>query len=115
MGVGQPVGQRQWGFGGISHSCPYFARGDRVIPALQPCSRRRCGPCQRIGPLFEALSEEEPNVVFVKVDVDENEETSQACGISCMPTFHFYKNGAKIEEFSGANETKIKEAVAKHK
>ena len=82
---------------------------------MQPCSRRRCGPCQRIGPLFEALSEEEPNVVFVKVDVDENEEVSRACEISCMPTFQFYKNGKKVHEFSGANETTIKENVQKYK
>ena len=69
MGVGQPVGQRQWGFGGIPHSCPHFARGDRVIPALQPCSRRRCGPCQRIGPLFEKHSvfPAKTNTEFVEV------------------------------------------------
>ena len=29
-----------------------------------------CGPCQMIAPLFGELSEKNPDVVFVKVDVD---------------------------------------------
>lgn len=30
-----------------------------------------CGPCQMIKPFFEQLAAEFPNVIFVKVDVDE--------------------------------------------
>ena len=74
-----------------------------------------CGPCQMIAPLFGELSEKNPDVVFVKVDVDDNEETAAACGIQAMPTFQFYKSGAKVHEFSGASEEKIKEAIAKFK
>jgi len=74
-----------------------------------------CGPCQRIAPVFVKLAEVMTDVVFVKVDVDENEETAQACGISAMPTFQFYKSGAKVHGFSGASEDKIKEAIAAHK
>ena len=60
-----------------------------------------CGPCQRIAPFFEELSTKYPSVTFVKVDVDENQETAAACGINCMPTFQFYKNGAKAFEMQG--------------
>jgi len=74
-----------------------------------------CGPCQRIAPVFVKLADELPDVVFIKVDVDENEETSAACGIACMPTFQFYKGGKKIHEFSGASEDKIREAIAENK
>merc|ERR1712022_33784 len=74
-----------------------------------------CGPCQRIAPVFVKLAEEMPNVVFVKVDVDENEETAQECGIQAMPTFQYYKSGSKVHEFSGASEDKIREAIAKFK
>merc|ERR1712139_745253 len=62
-----------------------------------------CGPCQRIA------------LVFAKLDVDENEETAGACGIQAMPTFQFYKTGAKAHEFSGASEEKIREAIEKFK
>ena len=74
-----------------------------------------CGPCQRIAPVFAQLAEENPDVVFVKVDVDENEEVAQQCGIQAMPTFQFYKNGAKVDEFSGADPNKIKATIAKCK
>merc|ERR1712146_622404 len=73
---------------------------------------RWCGLCQRIAPVFVQMAEEMPDVTFVKVDVDENEETAEACGISCMPTFMFYKDGMKVHELAGANEEKIKEAVS---
>ena len=74
-----------------------------------------CGPCQRIAPVFAKMAEEMPDVEFVKVDVDENEETAQACGIRAMPTFQFYKAGNKVDEFSGASEEKIRETIAKYK
>ena len=72
-----------------------------------------CGPCQRIAPAFAAMADEMPNVVFIKVDVDENDETAAACGISAMPTFQFYKGGAKADEMQGANEAGLREKIAK--
>merc|ERR1712224_577803 len=46
-----------------------------------------CGPCQMIAPLFNELSEKNPDVVFVKVDVDENQETAAAsASTACRPS-----------------------------
>ncbi|KAI5629831.1 thioredoxin [Silurus asotus] len=76
-----------------------------------------CGPCQMIGPIFKALSEnpDNANVVFLKVDVDEANDVSSHCGIKCMPTFQFYKNGKKIDEFSGANKAELEQKIEAHK
>lgn len=54
-------------------------------------------------------------VVFLKVDVDECEEVAAEYQISCMPTFLFMKSGQKLDSFSGANEEKVKEFIAKYK
>lgn len=37
-----------------------------------------CSPCQQIAPAFQQLSEELTNVVFLKVDVDENEVSASS-------------------------------------
>lgn len=55
------------------------------------------------------------NVVFLKVDVDEAQDVATFCDIKCMPTFHFYKNGKKIDEFSESNHAKLEEKIKMHK
>uniref|UniRef100_A0A8C6UAS8 Thioredoxin n=1 Tax=Neogobius melanostomus TaxID=47308 RepID=A0A8C6UAS8_9GOBI len=74
-----------------------------------------CGPCKMIAPVFEKMADENKDVVFLKVDVDEASDVSEKCGISSMPTFQFYKNGEKLEQFSGASEEKLRATVAKLK
>ncbi|XP_010866970.1 thioredoxin [Esox lucius] len=74
-----------------------------------------CGPCQSIAPFFKSLSENHPDAVFLKVDVDDAPDVASSCDIKCMPTFHFYKNKQKVEEFSGSNQAKLEELVNTHK
>ena len=52
-----------------------------------------------IAPQIEAMSKEMADVVFLKVDVDENEDAAQEYNISAMPTFIFIKNQAKVSSF----------------
>merc|ERR1711963_256036 len=51
-----------------------------------------CGPCKMIGPTFVQLSDEFPNLVFVKIDVDEADELAALCGVSAMPTFMVFSS-----------------------
>ena len=46
-----------------------------------------CGPCQMIAPIFKELSNTHDDVVFLKVDVDENPDTAAKYSVSAMPTF----------------------------
>ena len=47
-----------------------------------------CPPCQMIAPKFaEHADVVKDYAELVKVDVDENSDTAQDCGITCMPTF----------------------------
>ena len=70
-----------------------------------------CGPCRRIAPVFEQLKEENKEIQFHKVDVDEDTETTKHFEIESMPTFVAVMDGKEIERFSGASEQKLKDLV----
>ena len=61
-----------------------------------------CGPCRAFGPTFEAASEENPDIVFVKVDIDANQDLASAAGIQSVPTLMIAKQGQIIFKQAGA-------------
>jgi len=73
-----------------------------------------CGPCRMIAPHFEALAAEFPWCEFIKVDVDQNQETAQHCGISAMPTFKVFRHGQEIGMARGASPDSLRQLVATH-
>nr|CAD7463041.1 unnamed protein product [Timema tahoe] len=58
-----------------------------------------CGPCKMIAPILEELNNVEPNVVFIKINVDESEEIAEKFNITGMPTFIFIKNNKPVSSF----------------
>ena len=62
-----------------------------------------CGPCIKIKPEFERLSQKYPNCTFYQVDVDDSPDISTYCNINCMPTFQYYHKGLLVDESSGAD------------
>ena len=75
-----------------------------------------CGPCQRIGPIFEQLSGKYSDVVFVKIDVDEAAEIAEGYDVSCMPTFLFLKNGKEAcKRLEGADPNALESNINKYK
>eukprot|EP00523_Entomoneis_sp_CCMP467_P002343 CAMPEP_0168752302 /NCGR_PEP_ID=MMETSP0724-20121128/18313_1 /TAXON_ID=265536 /ORGANISM="Amphiprora sp., Strain CCMP467" /LENGTH=217 /DNA_ID=CAMNT_0008800541 /DNA_START=88 /DNA_END=738 /DNA_ORIENTATION=- len=91
--------------------------GIRAMPTFQfyKGGEKGCGPCKMISPIFEQMASENPEVEFVKVDVDETDDVAGTCGIRAMPTFQFYKGGEKVEEMMGADVSKLKQLVAQLK
>jgi len=74
-----------------------------------------CGPCKMIAPVFKELSESIADVMFVKVDVDENPDTAAKYSVSAMPTFIFIKGGEVVERLMGANPARLQELINEHK
>ena len=61
-----------------------------------------CGPCRSFGPIFEAASDKHPDIVFGKVDIDENSSLATGAGISSVPTLMAFKEGALVYSQPGA-------------
>ncbi len=72
-----------------------------------------CGPCRMLAPVFEKVSEEyEGKAVFVKVDVDDNENLARKCGITSIPNVILFKNGeAKANSLGFVPAEKLKQFI----
>jgi len=68
-----------------------------------------CGPCKNISPVVMNIAENNDTIIVIKVDVDDCEDISAYCEISCMPTFKFYKNKKleAVHTFSGADSENL--------
>ncbi|KAI9007619.1 thioredoxin-like protein [Hyaloraphidium curvatum] len=70
-----------------------------------------CGPCRFIAPKFEQLPREFPEAVFVKMDVDQLQQSAAKLGITAMPTILYFKDGQKLTSVVGADWNKIYSTV----
>ena len=55
-----------------------------------------CGPCKMLSPLIAELSEENQEIAFYKVNVDENQDLAMEYGVMSIPTVLFLKNGETV-------------------
>ena len=63
-----------------------------------------CGPCQRISPKVEELSNkisERVNTYKISIDNDENSEIYEKCQIKSVPTFILFKNRSSLGIING--------------
>ncbi len=79
----------------------HIARSD--IPVLVDVWAPWCGPCRVMGPQFEAAARAaEPDIRFVKLNSDENQELAGRLGIRGIPTMILFKDGKEAGRVSGA-------------
>ncbi|GER56715.1 thioredoxin [Striga asiatica] len=71
-----------------------------------------CRICSQILPVFCRLSSKFPKLSFVYADIDECPEMTQH--IRCTPTFHFYRDGERVDEMFGAGEDRLHDRLWLH-
>ncbi|KAL0426431.1 UNVERIFIED_CONTAM: Thioredoxin-like 3-3 [Sesamum latifolium] len=71
-----------------------------------------CRVCSQILPVFCQLSNKFPKLSFVYADIDECPETTQH--IRYTPTFHFYRDGERVDEMFGAGEERLHDRLWLH-
>ncbi|XP_074571191.1 thioredoxin F-type, chloroplastic-like [Curcuma longa] len=77
------------------------AAGDRVV--VLDMYTQWCGPCKVIAPKFQKLSEKHLDVVFAKLDCNQDNKTlAKELGIRVVPTFKILKEGKVVKEVTGA-------------
>lgn len=50
-----------------------------------------CGPCKAFAPIFEKVSDQNSDVVFAKVDTDQERELATAFDIRSIPTLMIFR------------------------
>lgn len=61
-----------------------------------------CGPCRSFAPTFEAASEQHEDIVFAKVDTEDQQELAMAFGIRSIPTLMVFRDQIVLYAQPGA-------------
>jgi thioredoxin 1 len=61
-----------------------------------------CGPCRMFAPIFEAASDNHPEITFAKVDTDAEQQLAGAAGITSIPTLMAFRDGVLLYREAGA-------------
>jgi thioredoxin 1 len=61
-----------------------------------------CGPCRAFGPVFEGASDQHGDVVFAKVDTEDQQELAGMFGITSIPTLVAFREKVLVFGEAGA-------------
>ncbi|RLN29022.1 hypothetical protein C2845_PM05G26430 [Panicum miliaceum] len=76
-----------------------------------------CGSCRALFPRLCRTALENPDILFLKVNFDENKPMCKRLNVKVLPSFHFYRGAdGLLEAFSCslAKFQKLKDAIALH-
>ena len=73
-----------------------------------------CGPCQQFGPIFDATSEKHEDIVFAKVNTEEQQELAGHFQVRSVPTLMIFRDQIVIYSQPGAlMEPQFEDLIAK--
>jgi thioredoxin 1 len=71
-----------------------------------------CGPCRQFAPVYEKAAEENPDLVFGKVDTEAQPELAQAFNIQSIPTLMIVRDKVAVFAQPGAlPEAALKDVI----
>lgn len=76
-----------------------------------------CASCRALFPKLCRTAQEHPEIIFLKVNFDENKPMCKSLNVKVLPYFHFYRGAdGQLESFSCslAKFQKIKDAIEMH-
>ncbi len=60
-----------------------------------------CVPCKRLGPVLEDISEENPDIIVGKINVEDEPDIAEEFGIMSVPTLIVLKYGDEADKVVG--------------
>jgi len=70
-----------------------------------------CGPCRSFAPIYEEISEKTPNVVFAKINTEEEHELAAYFEIRSIPTLMVFRDQIVLFAQPGALPASALETV----
>lgn len=62
-----------------------------------------CGPCRAVAPILEEIAKEyQGRLSVVKLNADENQETTARYGVTGLPTLNVFVDGQVVKSIIGA-------------
>jgi len=71
-----------------------------------------CAPCRVFGPIFDKVADQNPEVVFAKVNAEEHPDLAVSFGIRAIPTLTIFRDGILVFAQAGAVPERVLSTLA---
>ncbi len=75
-----------------------------------------CGPCKMQSPIFDSVADDNEDIIFGKINIDEEQELAVKYSVISIPTLILFKGGQPVAKLVGLqSEDEIQEILDENK